>query len=211
MIAAPIFVSKKNGNSTGIFAEMEDRQGRNVFVSIEIEEMVQDGKSCMEVDEVTSVHGRQNTNAVLPVGRNNSIWVDKKKGLDWLSSVNPDDSQEIDSETLSDAAKIVETFGNPKLPESGILGDALFRGFYGGNRGYVGHSMSRRAAEAREEGRYPKTDFRKTCGLTRPSLELLVEAGYVGRDGEWRPRASTGSGRGISLSGWGFRYSTKYT
>lgn len=168
MIAVPIFVFKKNGNSTGILAEMEDRQGRNVFVSIEIEETVQDGKNYIEVNEVTSIHGRQSVNVVLPIVQNKSLeWVDKKKGLDWLSSVNPDDSQEIDSETLSDATKIVETFGNPKLPDAVISGKVLPHGFYGGNRGYVGHSMSQRAAEAREKGRYPKTGFRKTYGLTR--------------------------------------------
>lgn len=44
----------------------------------------------------------------------------------------------------------------------------------GGNSGYVGYSMSRRAAMARSEGRYPKTDFRKEYGVTSASLDALV-------------------------------------
>lgn len=38
--------------------------------------------------------------------------------------------------------------------------DILYRTVFGGNSGYVGYSMSKRAAEAKEEGRYPKTEFR---------------------------------------------------
>ena len=55
---------------------------------------------------------------------------------------------------------------------------------YGGNSGYVGHSMSKRAAEAREEGRYPKNDFRKTYEVSPKSFDALVEAGII-NDGEW--------------------------
>ena len=123
MIANPILVFKKNAHSTGILTEMKDRQGRNVFVAIEIDEKVKDGRNYIEVNEITSVHGRQSVNVVLPIVKNSTLqWVDKQKGLDWLSSVNPDDSQEIDNQTLSDATKVVENFENPKLGESdGLL------------------------------------------------------------------------------------------
>lgn len=33
---------------------------------------------------------------------------------------------------------------------------------FGGNSGYVGYSMSKRALNARNEGSYPKTDFKKS-------------------------------------------------
>lgn len=116
MIANPILVFKKNAHSTGILTEMKDRQGRNVFVAIEIDEKVKDGKNYIEVNEITSVHGRQSVNVVLPIVKNETLqWVDKQKGLDWLSSVNPGDSQEIDNQTLSDAANVVEKFENLKI------------------------------------------------------------------------------------------------
>ena len=54
----------------------------------------------------------------------------------------------------------------------------------GGNRGYVGYSMSKRAAAAREEGRYPKTDFKKEYGVTEKALDALVKAGII-NNSEW--------------------------
>ncbi len=62
----------------------------------------------------------------------------------------------------------------------------------GGNSGYVGYSMSRRAAEAREDGRYPKTDFRKEYGVPDKSLSALVKAGIVD-DGEWHHTSRFGN------------------
>ena len=37
---------------------------------------------------------------------------------------------------------------------------------FGGNSGYVGYSMSKRALNARNEGSYPKTDFKKEYSVT---------------------------------------------
>lgn len=41
----------------------------------------------------------------------------------------------------------------------------------GGNSGYVGYSMSKRAVSARNEGAYPKTDFKKNIQLR---LHILI-------------------------------------
>ena len=50
--------------------------------------------------------------------------------------------------------------------------------------GYIGYSMSERAHQARMEGRYPKTDFKKEYDMPQPSLDALVQAGVI--DGsEW--------------------------
>ena len=63
---------------------------------------------------------------------------------------------------------------------------------YGGNSGYEGYSMSKRAAEAREEGRYPKTDFKKEYGLNERELTALVDAGIVS-DKEWHHTSKYGN------------------
>ena len=55
---------------------------------------------------------------------------------------------------------------------------------YGGNSGYVGNSMSKRAAEAREEGRYPKTDFKKAYKMPQATLDALVKVGIINNN-EW--------------------------
>lgn len=56
--------------------------------------------------------------------------------------------------------------------------------YYGGNSGYVGYSMSVRAAEAREEGKFPKTDFCKEYKVSPAALSALVEARMIDNT-EW--------------------------
>lgn len=63
---------------------------------------------------------------------------------------------------------------------------------FGGNSGYVGYSMSRRAANAREEGRYPKTDFKKIYGLTDKTLSVLVTLGIIDNS-EWHHTSKFGN------------------
>lgn len=63
---------------------------------------------------------------------------------------------------------------------------------FGGNRGYVGYSMSKRAAQAREEGRFPKTDFKKEYGVTEKVLDALVKAGIVD-NAEWHHTSMYGN------------------
>ncbi len=66
------------------------------------------------------------------------------------------------------------------------------RSWYGGNSGYYGYSMSRRAIEAREEGRYPKTDFKKEYGINDRTLKVLVELGVIS-DNEWHHTSKYGN------------------
>lgn len=63
---------------------------------------------------------------------------------------------------------------------------------YGGNSGYVGYSMSKRAEQARKEGRYPKTDFKKEYGVTDKAFNILVEAGIID-DSEWHHTSMYGN------------------
>lgn len=63
---------------------------------------------------------------------------------------------------------------------------------YGGNSGYEGYSMSKRAAEARKEGRFPKTDFKKEYGVTDKALDALVKAKVIS-DNEWHHTSMYGN------------------
>lgn len=62
----------------------------------------------------------------------------------------------------------------------------------GGNSGYVGYSMSKRAAEAKEEGRFPKTQFVKEYGVPAAHLDALVAAGIISND-EWHHTSKFGN------------------
>ena len=63
---------------------------------------------------------------------------------------------------------------------------------FGGNSGYVGYSMSKRAVQAREEGRFPKTDFKKEYGVSAKAFDALVDAGIIS-DGEWHHTSMYGN------------------
>ncbi len=76
---------------------------------------------------------------------------------------------------------------------TGILeGKELMHRAIGGNSGYVGYSMSKRAASARENGKYPKTDFKKEYSVTESALKSLVDSGIV-NDNEWHHTSKFGN------------------
>lgn len=62
----------------------------------------------------------------------------------------------------------------------------------GGNSGYVGYSMSVRASNARKDGKYPKTDFKKIYGLTDKTLTTLVDLGIISNN-EWHHTSKFGN------------------
>ena len=63
---------------------------------------------------------------------------------------------------------------------------------FGGNRGYVGYSMSKRAANARNEGKLPKTDFKKEYGITGKLFNILEDIGVIGVQ-EWHHTSMYGN------------------
>ena len=81
--------------------------------------------------------------------------------------------------------------GNNNSSTSQEAGDIRYRSI-GGNSGYVGYSMSKRAAEAREEGRFPKTDFKKEYNMPGRTLDALVAAGIID-NGEWHHTSKFGN------------------
>lgn len=128
-LSAPIFVFQRDENSLGILTEMKDREGKNICVAIELSRLIQNGKEYLEVNDVRSFHGREFKNIVEPIVNNKTLkWVDKEKGLSYLSSASQPVQQEIDKEVLNTAAKIVENFDNPvKNDENLSEDDELFR------------------------------------------------------------------------------------
>lgn len=193
-ISAPIFVFQRDDNALGVLTEIKDNNGKNVCVAIELNKIIQDGGSYLEVNDIRSIHGRDIENLILPIIHNNTLkYVDKEKGLDWLSSASSNYQQEITKQDLVSATKVVENFENPQILGQENDGDTLFSYKpFGGNSGYVGYSMSKRAAQAREEGRFPKTDFKKEYGVTEKVLDALVKAGIVD-NAEWHHTSMYGN------------------
>ncbi len=66
------------------------------------------------------------------------------------------------------------------------------RTVFGGNSGYVGYSMSRRAVEARANGKYPKTDFKKEYKMKDATFKALVDAEVL-NDSEWHHTSMYGN------------------
>ena len=63
---------------------------------------------------------------------------------------------------------------------------------FGGNRGYVGYSMSKRAVNARNEGKLPKTDFKKEYGISGKLFNILSNIGVIGIQ-EWHHTSMYGN------------------
>ena len=120
-LSVPIFIFQRDDKTLGLLTEMNDRQNRNVCVAIEMNKEFQDGSLFLKVNDIRSFHGRRPENIIYPIIQNNSlIWVDKKKGLDWLTSASPNVQQEKDTSTLFLATKIINEFENPKYPKDYI-------------------------------------------------------------------------------------------
>jgi hypothetical protein len=62
----------------------------------------------------------------------------------------------------------------------------------GGNSGYIGYSMSKRANEARNEGKYPRTDFKKEYNITEASVKWLIKIGAI-KNSEWHHTSMYGN------------------
>lgn len=124
-LSSPIFVFQRSEDTIGVLTDMRDRNGKNVCVAIELKRQIQQGAEYLEVNDVRSFHGREFKNIVEPIANNKALkWVDKEKGLAYLSSASQPVQQEIDKQVLDTATKVVENFENPK---SESKNDALFR------------------------------------------------------------------------------------
>ena len=114
-LSNPIFIFQRDEKTLGMLTEMKDRQNRNVCVAIEMNKEFQDGSLFLRVNDIRSFHGRRPENIIYPIIQNKSlVWVEKEKGLDWLTSASPNVQQEKDTSTLLLCTKIIKDFENPK-------------------------------------------------------------------------------------------------
>lgn len=120
-LSSPIFVFQRDDNALGVLTEMQDRDGRNVCVAIELNRKIQDGGEILEVNDIRSVHGRNVADIVFPIVQNGTLkWADKEKGLAYLSSASQYVQQEIDKQDLIDATNVVENFENSKVSDNNV-------------------------------------------------------------------------------------------
>lgn len=128
-LSLPIFVFKRSEDTIGVLTDMRDRNGKNVCVAIELKGQIQQGAEYLEVNDVRSFHGREFKNIVEPIANNKTLkWVDKEKGLAYLSSASQPVQQEKDKKVLNDATKVVKDFVNPKISDENVAdGGIMFR------------------------------------------------------------------------------------
>ena len=111
----PIFVFQSDNNTISVLTELKTKDRKNVFVAIKLDAYKQFGHRFLEVNDILTIHGREEENIINPIVENKSlIWVDKKKGQDWLSSAKSN-SQAITNDDLISCANIVNDFENPKI------------------------------------------------------------------------------------------------
>lgn len=123
-LANPIFVFKSRENTISVLTELKSNKGQNIFVAMELGTNKQMGHEFLEVNDITTIHGRETENIVNPILENVTLrYVHKEKGIKWLSSAKSN-SQAIATETLSTVTKIVENFKNPMIRDEN---DVLFR------------------------------------------------------------------------------------
>lgn len=201
-IQSPILVYKHGKNSPNIVAitELDVKEGK-LSASFELDS---NGR-VVDVSNISSVHSKEakiELERLYKMGesdfRNALRWVEKGKVLNWLAPSSYKLSGMQAGEAPFDVANIVKSFENPRVSFENIAneGDMLPDGtrfrIVGGNSGYVGFSMSKRAAEAKEEGRFPKTQFVKEYGVPAAHLDALVAAGIISND-EWHHTSKFGN------------------
>ena len=119
-LSDPIFIFKSNDNTVSVLTELTSGDGKNIFVAIELGVDKQMGHRFLNVNDILTVHGRDIENIINPINDNNSlVWVNKAKGLDWLSSAQSN-AQAITKEALYSATKVVKDFVNPTLYDGNI-------------------------------------------------------------------------------------------
>ena len=128
-LSSPIFVFQRSEDTIGVLTDMRDRNGKNVCVAIELKRQIQQGAEYLEVNDVRSFHGREFKNIVEPIANIKTLkWVDKEKGLAYLSSASQPVQQEIDKQVLDTATKVVKDFVNPNILNENVADeDIMFR------------------------------------------------------------------------------------
>ncbi|MCH5225074.1 MAG: methyltransferase domain-containing protein [Muribaculaceae bacterium] len=128
-IAKPLFIFQRDKSSVSLLTAVKGENGKNLFVSIELGVKKPISKELTEINDITTIHGRDVENVILPILENETLkYKDPLRGLQWIedekeayrkrtqeehsAELNP---QSITLETFDDAAKVIENFENPKF------------------------------------------------------------------------------------------------
>lgn len=164
-LSSPIFVFQRSEDTIGVLTDMRDRNGKNVCVAIELKRQIQQGAEYLEVNDVRSFHGREFKNIVEPIANNKTLkWVDKEKGLAYLSSASQPVQQEIDKQVLDTAAKVVKDFVNPQTSDENVADEGIM--FRDGDMGLdeTITQMKVQAAKANADNWQSKQEAMKAIG-----------------------------------------------
>ena len=178
-LSSPIFVFQRSEDTIGVLTDMRDRNGKNVCVAIELKRQIQQGAEYLEVNDVRSFHGREFKNIVEPIANNKTLkWVDKEKGLAYLSSASQPVQQEIDKQVLDTATKVVKDFVNPKVSDENVADEGIM--FRDGDSVEYNKAMARDIYEQRvSRGMYQMQEALQDSmlGLKEAMDAILKEEG----------------------------------
>ena len=181
-LSSPIFVFQRSADTIGVLTDMQDRSGKNVCVAVELKRQMQQGTEYLEVNDVRSFHGREFKNIVEPIANNKTLkWVDKEKGLAYLSSASQPVQQEIDKRVLETATKVVKEFENPKVSGEKVEG--------------VSREAEREAivASAKEAGTYMKAPNGRATRLTADEWVSVRTKNFKRWFGDWESEPENAS------------------
>ena len=182
-----VFDSANTAGRKVILTEIESK-GNNFVVVLSAE--LKGNK--LEVNRIRSLYSKDSVRGIVDwINAGNLLkYADKNKALEWIGKQQSNSAEVTNTiKNLDVAAKVLQNFENPTIIEQKNEKNLKEHRLVGGNSGYVGYSMSKRAEQAREEGRYPKTDFKKVYNISDKTLKALVSAGIID-DNEWH-HAST--------------------
>ena len=182
--------------STIIITNITRENSDKITVAVKLE---RNGEE-MTINEIASIHGKEGQlfiSDMISEGEHNidnSLkYADKNKALEWIGKQQSNSADVTNTiKNLDVAAKVLQNFENPTIIEQKNEKNLKEHRLVGGNSGYVGYSMSKRAEQAREEGRYPKTDFKKVYNISDKTLKALVSAGIID-DNEWHHTSKYGN------------------
>ena len=177
-----VFDSANTAGRKVILTEIESK-GNNFVVVLSAE--LKGNK--LEVNRIRSLYPKDSVQGIVDwINAGNLLkYADKNKALEWIGKQQSNSADVTNTiKNLDVAAKVLQNFENPTIIEQKNEKNLKEHRLVGGNSGYVGYSMSKRAEQAREEGRYPKTDFKKVYNISDKTLKALVSAGIID-DNEW--------------------------
>lgn len=121
-LSYPIFVFQRSDESIGVLTELKNKNGKNLFVAIDLGLKKQMNSDFLEVNDIVSIHGREIENIILPIVDNGTLrYADKEKGLNWLSSAKSKSQANANQSPLSETEKLSSAELNPQAITPAVL------------------------------------------------------------------------------------------